>query len=97
MRVERDCVRTLYRHFHPITGNNDGNGWPFGRPIARGEVYAVLQRVRGVELVEECFLFGANPLLDEKEKTSQDRLIPPAHTLPFSYDHQVRVLPPLGI
>ena len=30
-----------------------GRGWPFGRPVQAGEVYAVLQRLPGTELVDE--------------------------------------------
>lgn len=96
MRVERDCLRAMYRHFHPITGGPEGKGWPFGRQVARGEVYAVLQRVRGVELVEECFLFGANPQTEEKSREPVDRLTINRHALPYSFDHQCRVLPPLA-
>jgi predicted phage baseplate assembly protein len=92
MRVERDCVRALYRNFHPIVGGPDGKGWPFGRPVNRGEIYAVLQRVRGVELVEDCLLFTANPLTAEKGREPQERLLVPRPALPFSFEHQVRVL-----
>ena len=32
-------------------------GWPFGRPVRTGDVYGVLQRVRGIESVEDVRLF----------------------------------------
>jgi predicted phage baseplate assembly protein len=96
MRVERDCIRQLYRYFHPVEGGTEGKGWPFGRPVARGEVYAVLQRVRGVELVEECLLFPADPQKQERGREPTDRLMIGRHALPYSYEHQVRVLPPLA-
>jgi predicted phage baseplate assembly protein len=96
MRVERDCIRALYRYFHPVEGGTEGKGWTFGRPVARGEVYAVLQRVRGVELVEECLLFTADPQTQERGREPVDRLVIGRHALPFSYEHQVRVLPPLA-
>ena len=35
----------LNRYFDPLTGCLEGGGWPFGRPIQAGEVYAVLQRL----------------------------------------------------
>ena len=48
--VEDAAIQALYRYYHPITGGPEGTGWPFGRPVHVGEVYAVLQRVgrRGV-------------------------------------------------
>ena len=51
--LQRDAVLALYRYFNPLTGGPDGTGWPFGRPVQAGEVYAVLQRLPGTELVEE--------------------------------------------
>jgi len=46
------AVEALYRYLNPVVGGPDGTGWPFGRPVQSGEVFAVLQRLAGVELVE---------------------------------------------
>ena len=60
--MEEAARRALYQYFDPIVGGPDGDGWPFGRPVNVGEVYAVLQRVEGVEYVEDVRLFATDPI-----------------------------------
>ena len=64
--VEESSRRALYRYFDPIVGGPDGDGWPFGRPVNVGEVYAVLQRVEGVEYVEDVRLFATDPITGQR-------------------------------
>jgi predicted phage baseplate assembly protein len=89
-RVRADALEALYTHLNPISGGPDGKGWPFGRPVQAGDVYALLQRVRGVDLVEDVRLFGANPVTGERGEEAQ-RLDVDAHSLIFSYEHHVKV------
>ncbi|NEC91017.1 putative baseplate assembly protein [Streptomyces sp. SID12501] len=90
-RVRRQAHDALYHHLDPLTGGTDGKGWPFGRPVQSGEVFAVLQRVPGVELVDEVQLHPADPLTGKRgEATGRIDLAPPA--LVFSFDHRVRVI-----
>lgn len=84
------ALRTLYGYLNPVDGGPDGTGWPFGRPIQSGEVYAVLQRVEGLDLVEDVRLFGADPVTGERGAAVQRIDLAP-HALVFSYAHQVRV------
>ena len=65
-------------------------GWPFGRPVNVGEVYAVLQGLRGTELVEDVRLFGADPVTGERGTQTQRLELEP-NALVFSYEHQVLV------
>ena len=88
--VERDAVTALHRWFHPLVGGPDGAGWPFGRSIVTGEVYVVLQRVDGVEFVEEVRLFPADPV-ERTRKRRVERIDIGAHELVFSWGHQVMV------
>jgi phage-related baseplate assembly protein len=88
--VERDAVTALHRWFHPLVGGPDGAGWPFGRSIVTGEVYVVLQRVAGVEFVEEVRLFPADPVERTRERRVE-RIDIGAHELVFSWGHQVMV------
>lgn len=81
----------LYAYLDPISGGPDGTGWPFGRPVQAGEVFAVLQRLSGVDLVEDVRLFGADPISGERSSPVQ-RLDLPANALVFSYGHQVKVV-----
>jgi predicted phage baseplate assembly protein len=89
-RVERDALRALYDYFSPLTGGPDRAGWPFGRPVQAGEVYAVLARVPGVDFIDDAVLFRAHPVTGEISEP-QDRLdLEPSH-LVFSVEHQVYV------
>jgi predicted phage baseplate assembly protein len=89
-RLQEDALRALNSYFNPISGGPDGTGWPFGRPVQVGEVYSVLQRVRGTELVEDARLFGADPITGQRGQATQ-RLDLEPHALVFSYEHQLMV------
>jgi predicted phage baseplate assembly protein len=89
-RLQADALDALYHYFHPISGGPDRNGWPFGRPVHVGEVYSVLQGLRGTELVEDARLFGADPITGQRGQAVQRLQIEP-HALVFSYEHQVLV------
>ena len=89
-RLEREALDALYRYLDPIDGGPDGSGWPFGRRVNMGDVYSVLQRLPGTELVEDARLFAADPTTG-KRGPATDRLDIDRHALLFSYQHQVRV------
>jgi hypothetical protein len=85
------AVDALNGYLDPIRGGPDGDGWPFGRPVQAGEIFAVLQRVRGVDLVEDVRLFRADPRTGERGGGAEQRLDLGPNGLVFSYGHQVRV------
>ena len=89
-RLQDEALRALYAYFDPITGGPEGTGWPFGRPVNVGEVYSVLQGLRGTELVEDARLFGADPITGQRGQQTQRLEVEP-HALVFSYEHQVLV------
>ncbi len=89
-RLEEEALEALYAYFHPITGGPDGTGWPFGRPINVGEVFSVLQRLPGTEIVDDARLFGADPVTGQRGQQTQRLELEP-HALVFSYEHQVLV------
>ncbi|MGD0862266.1 MAG: putative baseplate assembly protein [Candidatus Limnocylindrales bacterium] len=89
-RLQAAATRALYEYFNPITGGPDGGGWPFGRPVQVGEVYAVLQAVPGTALVEDVRLFGADPITGQRGSATQ-RLDLEPNSLVFSYEHQLMV------
>ena len=90
--LEPNALRALYRYFHPITGGPDGNGWPFGRPVLKGEVFAVLQRVSGVDLVEDVQLYESNPITDQRADEPTDRVDLLPHALVYSHRHRIEIL-----
>ncbi len=89
-RLQEEAIRALYAYFDPIVGGPEEAGWPFGRPVNVGEVYSVLQSLRGTEVVEDARLFGADPVTGQRgQQTTRLELEP--HALVFSYEHQVLV------
>jgi predicted phage baseplate assembly protein len=89
-RLQQAALEALYSYFNPITGGPDGKGWDFGRPVHSGEVFSVLQGLRGTELVEEAKLYAADPTTGERGKAAE-RIELDKHALVFSYEHRVRV------
>ena len=89
-RLQTAATQALFDYLHPITGGMDGTGWPFGRPVLIGEIFALLQGLSGAEIVEDVRLFAANPLTGERGQAAQ-RVDVAANALVYSYQHQVRV------
>ena len=55
-RLDRETIRqnvvTAVREFlHPTRGGSDKSGWPLGRPVFRSELYAVIEKLPGVDHV----------------------------------------------
>jgi predicted phage baseplate assembly protein len=88
--VREAALAALYRLYSPVSGGPDLDGWPFGRPAQYGEVFAVLQGLPGVDLVDTVKIFPADPVTGTRGEASQRIEIAP-NALFFSYDHQVRV------
>ena len=98
-RADADDVRdaaqeALYRLLCPLTGGGpDGLGWQFGKSVQPGEIYAVLQRLSGVDVVEDLRMFGADPVSGKRGK-EVTKLAVDKHSLVFSFEHQVMVEAP---
>jgi predicted phage baseplate assembly protein len=89
-KLQTEALDALYGYLNPLTGGPDGNGWPFGRAVHVGEVFAVLQNLAGVEVVEDVRIFGANPVTGERGAQTNRLELPPG-SLAFSFQHQIRV------
>jgi hypothetical protein len=89
-RLRDAALATLYRYFNPVRDGPAGAGWPFGRPAQVGEVYAALQRLPGVELIDDVRLYPADPLTGRRGQPTATVEIDES-ALVFSYEHQVRV------
>ena len=83
----------LYRYLHPITGGPDGTGWPFGRPVQSGEIFAILQRLPGVDVVEEIRLYPADLRTGERSE-EVSRVDVDRNALVLSYEHHVLTAAP---
>jgi predicted phage baseplate assembly protein len=89
-RIRTEAMAAMYGYLNPISGGPDGDGWPFGRTVQAGEIFGLMQRIRGVDMVEDARLFGANPVTGERGKETQKLELDP-YSLIFSYEHQIRV------
>ena len=89
-RLATAVTEALNRYFHPISGGPEQGGWPFGRPVLAGEVYGVLQRLRGTELVEDARLFAAD-VIEGRRGQETIRIDLDDNALVLSYAHQVLV------
>ncbi|MEP7305156.1 MAG: putative baseplate assembly protein [Acidobacteriota bacterium] len=49
--VQRRVLQALEAFFHPLTGGEHQEGWPFGRSVYISEVFAVVERTDGVDHV----------------------------------------------
>ncbi|MFE5791135.1 putative baseplate assembly protein [Streptomyces sp. NPDC056503] len=90
-RVREEALAALDGYFNALTGGPEGTGWPFGRPVQTGEAYAVLQRVPGVDLVDDVRLYRADPVTGQRTEVPDGRIPLDRHALVFSYEHQLRV------
>jgi predicted phage baseplate assembly protein len=83
----------LHTYFDPISGGPDGGGWPFGRPVNIGEVYSILQGLRGTEYIEEAQLLPIDLETMEPDPEATRIDIEP-NTLILSCDHDITVVAP---
>lgn len=54
--LRAEAVRRLDAFFDPLTGGPQHGGWPFGRPVYRAEVLALLDALPGVAAIEGLVL-----------------------------------------
>ncbi|MDA8116372.1 MAG: putative baseplate assembly protein [Actinomycetota bacterium] len=89
-RVLRDAEERVYRFLSPLEGGPDGTGWPLGRTLHAGEVFAQLQSVPGVLEVSDVRLFIADPISGTRSAATQKVEIGP-DTLLYPFEHQIRL------
>ncbi|MFF0413988.1 putative baseplate assembly protein [Kitasatospora sp. NPDC004745] len=94
-RVREAALTALFRYLNPLRGGADGSGWPFGRSVQYGEMFAVLQQVPGVAAVDELRLFPADPITGRRGAPAERVDVAP-DALVFSHQHQVVVGPLAG-
>ncbi len=63
--VEKLAIDALTKFTHPLDGGPEGDGWEFGRPIRRSDVFAVLERIQDMVRVQELkFVVGTTSYTD---------------------------------
>lgn len=56
--VQQNAQAAVQAFLSPLTGGDDGTGWPFGRSVFRSELYQVLQDTAGVDHVQALLING---------------------------------------
>jgi predicted phage baseplate assembly protein len=95
-RIERDVRDSLYNYLNPLIGGTaraPGKGWPFGRSLNQGELYAIVHGFPGVEFVKILRLYEMNLLTGERAAKAAGRqiLLEPDELI-ASGEHVVRVV-----
>jgi len=57
--LEKVILNRLKEYLHPLTGGNEGTGWEFGRVVHISDIYVLLERIKGVDHVENLTLSSA--------------------------------------
>ncbi|WP_063041002.1 putative baseplate assembly protein [Nocardia pseudovaccinii] len=89
-RVRASAIRALNSYLHPVTDGPSGQGWPLGRSVQAGELYAVLQGIDGVEQIDDLRLYPADPINGTRGEATQRITLPP-NGLAYSFEHQIKV------
>jgi predicted phage baseplate assembly protein len=89
--VRRAAERALYTYLSPYTGGPDSKGWPMGRDLHVSEIYARLQRVTGVEYVDEVRVTIPDPNSPDGVQTVSPRLGLTSDAVLVSGQHKVQV------
>jgi predicted phage baseplate assembly protein len=95
-RIERQVRDALYVYLNPLIGGTAGavgGGWPFGRSLNQGELYAIVHAFEGVEFVKILRLYEMNLATGEQAPKAAGRQIPlePDEVI-ASGEHIVRVV-----
>ena len=80
-KLATDIKNKLIAYIHPLTGGDGGNGWEFGKPISRGDIYGLIEGMPGVDHVKSLYIKN---YISEKEETyfgTDDTLSPAEYGL----------------
>jgi len=87
--LRRRVETELYRYLSPYVGGPEGTGWPFGRDLHVSELYALLQRIPGVEFVDDLRIAVRDPTSGAAAQPAAPRLVLPPNGLICSDIHHV--------
>lgn len=74
--ARRQIEEAVRRFLHPVLGGADMSGWPFGRSLHKSDLYHVVERVEGVDYIEDLSLFDEDRrLTSDKIELKEDELL----------------------
>ncbi len=77
-RIEREVRQSLYEYLNPLIGGTAGmagDGWPPGRSLNQGELYAIVHAFEGVEFVKILRLYELDLRTGEQSAQAAGRQI----------------------
>jgi predicted phage baseplate assembly protein len=89
--VQQRAEAELYRFLNPHVGGPRGDGWPFGRELNVSELVSLLQRIPGVEFVDDLQVFVTEPGGVESPQPIPPRLVLPRAGVVCSDVHRIAV------
>lgn len=78
----------LRRLLRPI-GHGDGDGWPFGRSVYKGDIYGAISRLKGVVYVQDLWIDAEGPAV--RKDAGGDIHLPP-YGLVYSGEHEIELI-----
>jgi hypothetical protein len=84
--VRAQVLDELRMFLDPLTGGDDGKGWPFGRAVYKSEIYRVIESVEGVTCVDQVSLFGKSC-----DSALRDRITLRKPGLVYSGEHEIAI------
>ncbi|OUL36507.1 putative baseplate assembly protein [Nostoc sp. T09] len=76
--ILRNLRISLYKYLNPLTGGNEGKGWPFGRPVYTSDIIALMQQTPGVRYLGPVLLFPIRKQGESwRRQPSPEQLIDP--------------------
>ncbi|GAA3405704.1 putative baseplate assembly protein [Paenibacillus hodogayensis] len=81
-------VAVLRRLLRPM-GHGDGEGWPFGRTVYKGDIYGAISRLKGVVYVQDLWIDAEGPAV--RKDGAGDIHLPP-YGLVYSGDHEMELI-----
>jgi predicted phage baseplate assembly protein len=85
VQILKDRVELLIRRFfHSLKGGHIGNGWPFGMPMTKNEVFRALEKHDGISYLEEI------TIIDDDIEAEIEKVILPDDGL--IYINQVNII-----
>jgi uncharacterized phage protein gp47/JayE len=73
--VEQRAREEIENFLHPLTGGPEGKGWELGRDVYLSDLAGVIERVEGVDYVEELALSVGEVLQGDSVSVGDDRVV----------------------
>lgn len=89
--VKSSVASALSGYLHPLTGGDDGTGWPFGGPIRYSKVMQKVFSVKGVDSVPSLVLIVDGDRQPECRDVPLDPIAP--HALVYATEPAITVTP----